>query len=109
MEPIYRTQFTISIHDCDRFGRLKPSSLVAMMQQVSSNQCLQLNLGWEDLAKKNLFWAHMMPSWERQKEIKTSQEWEQLSTPSFLCKIIGFWHILATPDPISCATVVSRA
>ncbi len=57
MEPIYRTQFTISIHDCDCFGRLKPSSLVAMMQQVSSNQCLQLNLGWEDLAKKNMFWA----------------------------------------------------
>ncbi len=57
MEPIYRNQFTTAITDCDCFGRLKPSALVAMLQQVSANQCKGLKLGWEDLAKKNLFWA----------------------------------------------------
>ena len=57
MEPIYRTQFTIPVTDCDCFGRLKPSAILGMIQQAATNQCLQLNMGWEDMAKKNMFWA----------------------------------------------------
>lgn len=57
MELIYRTQITISVTDCDCFGRLKPSAILSMIQQAATNQCLQLNMGWEDMAKKNMFWA----------------------------------------------------
>lgn len=57
MEPIYRAQFYVSVSDCDCFGRLKPSAILAMIQQAATSQCMMLDMGWEDMAKKNLFWA----------------------------------------------------
>ncbi len=57
MEPIYRSQFTVSITDCDCFGRLKPSAIMSMMQQAAADQYEILDLSWKELAKKDLFWA----------------------------------------------------
>lgn len=57
MEPIYRKKFNIGTADADCFGRLKPSALLAMMQEAAGWQCHELDLGWDTLARQGLFWA----------------------------------------------------
>ena len=57
MELIYREVFTPAGNQVDRFSRLKPSALLDMMQQVATRQCVELDLGWDTLAKRRLFWA----------------------------------------------------
>lgn len=57
MEPIYRTQFTPMSNDCDCFGRLKPSALLGIMQEAAGDHCLDLQVTYEDLAPRGLFWA----------------------------------------------------
>lgn len=57
MESIYRRNFTLSTNDCDRFGRIKPSAVLGVMQDAASAHCQQLHLTREDLAAMGLFWA----------------------------------------------------
>lgn len=57
MDLIYREQHTVSFTDCDCFGRLRPSALVTMVQQCGNSQCLQMDLGWDKMAGRGLFWA----------------------------------------------------
>lgn len=57
MEPIYRIDFNITSGDADRFGRLKASALLSMLQEAAGRQCVELDLSWEKLAQKNMFWA----------------------------------------------------
>ena len=57
MEPIYREQFTVGGNAVDRFNRLKPSALLDVLQQVAIRQCVMLDLGWEKMAQRRLFWA----------------------------------------------------
>lgn len=57
MEPIHREQFTVTDMYVDCFGRLKPSALLYLAQNMAGNHCVQLHLTWEDLAAKGLFWA----------------------------------------------------
>ncbi len=57
MEPIYREQLTLTDLYLDCFGRLSPSALLYLAQDMAGRHCVQLQLTWEDLAKKGLFWA----------------------------------------------------
>lgn len=57
MEPVYREQFTVDDMYVDCFGRLKPSALLYLAQNMAGHHCVQLHLTWEDLAVKGLFWA----------------------------------------------------
>lgn len=57
MEKIYRRQFIPQSNECDCFGRLKPSALLGMLQEAAGAQCVELELTYEDLAKKGVFWA----------------------------------------------------
>lgn len=57
MEPVYREQFTVDDMYVDCFGRLKPSALLYLAQNMAGHHCVQLHLTWEDLAAKGLFWA----------------------------------------------------
>lgn len=57
MDFIYRETFTPAGNQVDRFSRLKPSALLDLMQQVATRQCVELELGWDTLAKRHLFWA----------------------------------------------------
>lgn len=57
MEPIYRVRFDVTANDVDCFGRLKPSSILNMMQEAAGRQCVDLQVSSEALAKKGLFWA----------------------------------------------------
>ena len=57
MEPIYTDMFTITDLQCDRFGRLKPSAMAWLVQEMAGRHCLQLGLDWNTLAGKGMFWA----------------------------------------------------
>lgn len=57
MEPIFRRTFEITGMHTDRFNRLKPSALLYFVQETAGAQCDLMNLDWETLAKKKLFWA----------------------------------------------------
>jgi len=57
MEPIYIDNFTVSDLHCDRYGRLKPSTILWFVQEIAGRHCVQLGTDWDTLAKKNMFWA----------------------------------------------------
>lgn len=57
MNYIYRINFNVLGTDTDRYNRLKASSLLSMLQEAATRQCLELDLGWDALAEKRLFWA----------------------------------------------------
>lgn len=57
MEPIYRTKFIISSSECDPYGRIKPSAILSIMQEVAGAHCEGTPVEWSALAKQNLFFA----------------------------------------------------
>ncbi len=57
MEHIYCKEFVISQDGVDRFGRLKPSRLLLMAQQVAGDHSNAMGLTYEALAAQGLFWA----------------------------------------------------
>ena len=57
MGSVYKDDFTISDLQCDRFGRLKPSAVCWLVQEMAGRHCLLLGLDWASLAKKGMFWA----------------------------------------------------
>ena len=57
METTYTQRFTLSDLYLDCFGRLKPSVLFYLIQEVSGKHASMLGASWEALAEKNLFWA----------------------------------------------------
>ena len=57
MEPIYREQFVVTEPQSDRFGRAKPSALLYFIQQAAGNHSSLMSVDWENLARRNLFWA----------------------------------------------------
>lgn len=57
MEHIYRQTFPITDIAVDRYGRLKPSSVLYYAQEIAGQHCNTLALDYETLAKKRLFWA----------------------------------------------------
>ena len=57
MEPIFQKRFTLYGNDCDCFGRVKPSTILGMMQEAAGEQCAAWHMSWEEMAQKDLFWA----------------------------------------------------
>lgn len=57
MEPIFKQKYEISAIHVDCFGRVKPSTLLYFAQEAAGGHCEILNLDWDTLAKRNLFWA----------------------------------------------------
>ena len=57
MEPIYSEEFKISDLYIDCFGRLLPSKILYMMQEVAGNHFAQLSMDYDSLAQRGLFWA----------------------------------------------------
>ncbi len=54
---MFTGEFTITDLQTDCFGRLKPSALLQLTQTVAGEHCRQLQLTWQDMQEKNLFWA----------------------------------------------------
>ena len=57
MKPIYQQDFEITSLYVDRFGRLMPSKLLYIMQEVAGVHFSQLSMSYEALAEKGMFWA----------------------------------------------------
>ena len=57
MEPIYQQEFHVGDGAVDRFGRLKPSSLLTFIQEAACIHGAELGAGDAVLEEKNLFWA----------------------------------------------------
>lgn len=57
MPPIYTKRFHILASQTDAFRRLKPSHVLAFLQEVAGDHSGLLGTGREELAKRNLFWA----------------------------------------------------
>ncbi len=57
MELTYIDNFTLTDLECDRFGRLKPSAMLWLVQEMAGRHCDRLGLDWQTLAEKGLFWA----------------------------------------------------
>lgn len=57
MEPIYRKTFCVPATATDRFDRIKPSQILALLQDAAGDHCALLGADWDTLAGRNLFWA----------------------------------------------------
>ena len=57
MESVYIDNFTVTDLQCDRFGRLKPASILWFVQEMAGRHCQILRLDWNTLASKGMFWA----------------------------------------------------
>ena len=57
MEPIYSQEFEISDLHVDCQGRLLPSKILYLMQEVAGIHFAQLSMDYESLAQRGLFWA----------------------------------------------------
>ena len=57
MEPIYVQNFTIQDHFVDRYGRMKPSSILYIAQEMGGRHSALMQLDYDTLARRNLFWA----------------------------------------------------
>lgn len=57
MEPIFQQDFEVRDICVDRFGRLKPSTILYFAQEVAGQHCNELALDYDTLARRRLFWA----------------------------------------------------
>ena len=57
MASVYTEKFQIAANMVDCFGRARPSTLLYLAQEAAGGHCTQLQLDWDTLAGKGLFWA----------------------------------------------------
>ena len=57
MEPLDTQNFEITDHYVDCFGRMTPSSILLMIQEVAGKHCTALSVDYDTLAKRRMFWA----------------------------------------------------
>lgn len=57
MHPIYQQDFTITDVYVDCYGRLLPSKILYIMQEVAGFHFAQLSMDYDSLAQKRMFWA----------------------------------------------------
>lgn len=57
MQPIYQQDFKISTLYVDRYGRLLPSKLLYILQEVAGKHFSELSMDYDSLAEKDLMWA----------------------------------------------------
>lgn len=57
MEPIYTMEFEVNDNVVDCHGRLKPSQILYLCQDMGGRHCEALALDYETLASRHLFWA----------------------------------------------------
>ena len=57
MKPIYTDHFQITDIAVDRYGRLKPSMILFLAQEIAGRHCVQLQVDYSVLESKRMFWA----------------------------------------------------
>ena len=57
MEPLYTQNYHVTDIAVDRFGRMKPSMILFLAQEVAGQHCNLLRVDYDTLAAKRMFWA----------------------------------------------------
>ncbi len=57
MKPIYQQDFEITDLYVDCYGRMSPSKILYIMQEVAGHHFAQLSMDYEALAQRGMFWA----------------------------------------------------
>ena len=57
MEPVFQKDYVINDMFVDRYGRMKPAAVLFLAQEVAGMHCYELELDYDTLARRNLFWA----------------------------------------------------
>ena len=57
MEPLYTQTFEVTDIAVDRYGRLKTSMILFLAQEVAGQHCNQLQVDYDTLLQKRMFWA----------------------------------------------------
>lgn len=57
MGPLYVQNYEITDMVVDRYGRLKPSMILFLAQEVAGKHCTQLSVDYDTLEKSRMFWA----------------------------------------------------
>ena len=57
MESVYTQTYEIKDNMVDCYGYLKPSQILFLAQDMGGRHCTELSLGYDVLAKRQLFWA----------------------------------------------------
>lgn len=57
MEHVYASQYEVNDGVVDRYGRLRPAAMLFLAQDMAGRHCVKLELDYEKLAAKGLFWA----------------------------------------------------
>ena len=57
MDQIYVNQYEVNDSVVDRYGRLRPAAILFLAQDMAGCHCVQLELDYDKLAAKGLFWA----------------------------------------------------
>ena len=57
MEQIFQSDFQVDGTLTDCFDRLKPSAILYLVQEVAGRHCQLLDLDWDTLASRRMFWA----------------------------------------------------
>ena len=57
MEPLYIQNFEITDIAVDRYGRMKPSMILFIAQEIAGRHCLELSVDYDTLAARRMFWA----------------------------------------------------
>ena len=57
MEPLYVQNFEITDAAVDRYGRMKPSMILFIAQEVAGKHCNELSVDYDTLAARRMFWA----------------------------------------------------
>ena len=79
MQPIWSEPFKIKSFDINTTGKLKLSSLFEYLQEVAGNHAENIEVGYDQLQEKNLFWVlsrmklniERLPKWNETIEIAT--------------------------------------
>ena len=57
MQPVFQKYFTLHDNAVDRYGRLKPSMILYLAQEVAGRHFDEISMSYDALAEKGMFWA----------------------------------------------------
>ena len=57
MEPLFTQNYEVTDIAVDRYGRMKPSMILFLAQEVAGRHCNLLSVDYDTLAAKRMFWA----------------------------------------------------
>lgn len=85
MKPIYERSFPVSAAATDQFGRMKPSQILMLLQEMAGDHSALLGTARETLIQKGMFWAVIRHRVQITRlphtgEILTAQTWPMPTT-----------------------------